>query len=85
MRILILGAGGMLGHKLWQHLSRRYAMDFREPARRYAALGAPHDVAARIAAFRDAGVRHVILDLVGPVEDRSAKLERFAHEVAPLL
>ena len=67
------------------HLSRRYAMDFREPARRYAALGAPHDVAARIAAFRDAGVRHVILDLVGPFEERSAQLERFAREVAPLL
>ncbi len=67
------------------HLSRRYAMDFREPARRYAALGAPHDVADRIAAFRDAGVRHVILDLVGPFEDRSAQLERFAREVAPLL
>ena len=34
---------------------------------------------------RDAGVRHVILDLVGPVEERSAQLELFAHEVAPLL
>lgn len=67
------------------HLSRRYAMDFRAPARRYAALGAPHDVAARIAAFRDAGVRHVILDLVGPFTERSAQLERFASEVAPLL
>lgn len=67
------------------HLSRRYAMDFREPARRYAALGAPQDVAARIAAFRDAGVRHVILDLVGPFEERGAQLERFAKEVAPLL
>jgi hypothetical protein len=27
----------------------------------------------------------VILDLVGPFEERSAQLERFAREVAPLL
>lgn len=67
------------------HLSRRYAMEFRDPARRYAALGTPADVAARIAAFRDAGVRHVILDLVGPSQERGAQLERFASEVRPLL
>jgi len=67
------------------HLSHRYAMDFREPARRYAVLGKPADVAARVHAFREAGVRHMILDLVGPFEERDAQLERFAREVRPLL
>ena len=67
------------------HLSARYAMDFREPARRYAALGRPADVAERIDAFRTAGVRQVVLDLVGPPGERDAQLERFAKEVRPLL
>jgi probable F420-dependent oxidoreductase len=68
-----------------EHLSQRYAMDFREPAKRYAALGAPADVAERIHAYRAAGVRHVILDHVGPARERDEQLERFAREVRPLL
>jgi probable F420-dependent oxidoreductase len=67
------------------HLSKRYAMDFREPTRRYAATGRPADVAERIDAFRQAGVRHLILDMVGPAGDRDEQLERFAREVRPLL
>jgi len=67
------------------HLSQRYAMDFRDATRRYAALGRPEDVAQRIDDFRRAGVRHVILDCVGPWEDRDIQLERFAFEVLPLL
>jgi alkanesulfonate monooxygenase SsuD/methylene tetrahydromethanopterin reductase-like flavin-dependent oxidoreductase (luciferase family) len=67
------------------HLSRRYAMDFRRAADRYSALGRPEDVAERIHAFRAAGLRHVVLDLVGPIEDRDEQLERFATEVRPLL
>lgn len=68
-----------------EHLSIRYAMDFRKAAQRYAALGPPADVAARIAAFRDAGVRHFVLDMTGPFQEREAQLERFAAEVRPLL
>ena len=68
-----------------EHLSMRYAMDFRKAAARYAALGCPADVAEKIHAFRDAGVRHVILDMTGPTRDRDAQLERFAREVRPLL
>ena len=67
------------------HLSRRYAMDFRRAADRYSALGRPEDVAERIHAFRAAGLRHDVLDLVGPIEDRDEQLERFATEVRPLL
>jgi alkanesulfonate monooxygenase SsuD/methylene tetrahydromethanopterin reductase-like flavin-dependent oxidoreductase (luciferase family) len=67
------------------HLTRRYAMDFRRAAGRYAALGRPADVAARIAEYQGAGLRHVIVDLTGPSEERDAQLERFAREVRPLL
>jgi probable F420-dependent oxidoreductase len=67
------------------HLSRRYAMDFRNAASRYAALGRPEDVAESIAAFHAAGLRHLILDLVGPAEERDEQLERFANDVRPLL
>ena len=68
-----------------EHLSMRYAMDFRSAAQRYAALGPPADVAARIAEFRDAGVRHFVLDMTGPYQERDEQLQRFAREVRPLL
>jgi probable F420-dependent oxidoreductase len=66
-------------------LSHRYAMDFRRAAERYAALGRPEQVAARIRAFHDAGVRHLVLDLVGPYEERPQQIEEFARDVLPLL
>ena len=66
-------------------LSRRYAMDFRRAAERYAALGSPRDVADKIVEFHDAGVRHIIIDLVGPYERRMEQIERFASEVMPLV
>src|SRR5438067_4668577 len=66
-------------------LSHRYAMDFRRAAERYAALGRPNQVAERIRAFYDAGVRHLVLDLVGPYEERPHQIENFARDVLPLL
>jgi alkanesulfonate monooxygenase SsuD/methylene tetrahydromethanopterin reductase-like flavin-dependent oxidoreductase (luciferase family) len=66
-------------------LSRRYAMDFRRAAERYAALGRPEEVAERIRAFHRVGVRHVSLDIVGPYEERAAQIERFSRDVLPLL
>ena len=68
-----------------EHLSRRYAMDFRRAAQRYAALGKPADVAARIAELQRAGVRNIIVDVVGRPEEREEQLARFAAEVRPLL
>ena len=68
-----------------EHLSERYASDFRGPAKKYCALGRPEDVAARINAFREAGVRHLILDAVSPPGERQDQIERFATEVLPLL
>src|SRR5205823_2426864 len=58
-------------------LSNRYAMDFRRAAERYAALGRPEQVAARIRAFHEAGVRHLVLDLVGPYEERPQQIDGF--------
>ncbi len=66
-------------------LSVRYAMDFRNPARRYCALGTPAQVAERIRAFHAAGVRHVVLDFVGPYEERDRQIAGFAEEAMPLL
>jgi probable F420-dependent oxidoreductase len=66
-------------------LSQRYAMDFRKAAQRYGALGTPQDVVETIFKFQQAGVRHVILDFVGPYEERDQQIERFAAEVMPLL
>lgn len=66
-------------------LSVRYAMDFRKPAMRYCALGTPTQVAERIREFHAAGVRHVILDLLGPYEQRNAQIGQFAAEAMPLL
>ncbi len=66
-------------------LSVRYAMDFRKPAMRYCALGTPQMVAERIREFHQAGVRHVILDLLGPYEQRHDQIAWFAAEAMPLL
>jgi alkanesulfonate monooxygenase SsuD/methylene tetrahydromethanopterin reductase-like flavin-dependent oxidoreductase (luciferase family) len=66
-------------------LSVRYAMDFRKAAQRYCALGRPEQVAERIREFHAAGMRHVILDLLGPYEQRNEQIKRFATEAMPLL
>ena len=66
-------------------LSTRYAMDFRKAAQRYGALGTPQDVVETIFKFQQAGVRHLILDFVGPYEERDQQIERFATEAMPLL
>jgi alkanesulfonate monooxygenase SsuD/methylene tetrahydromethanopterin reductase-like flavin-dependent oxidoreductase (luciferase family) len=66
-------------------LSVRYAMDFRKAAARYCALGTPEEVAERIREFHAAGVRHVVLDLLGPYEERRHQIEWFAEAALPLL
>lgn len=66
-------------------LSVRYNMDFRKATEKYAALGRPEDMAARLDAFHRAGVRHIIMDFVGPYEERDAQIEWFAKEVRPLI
>ncbi|MBV1881904.1 MAG: TIGR03619 family F420-dependent LLM class oxidoreductase [Pseudomonadales bacterium] len=68
-----------------KHLTRRYAMDFSKATKKYCALGKPEDVAETISAYYDAGVRHIVLDLVGPLSQKDEQLTRFAKEVKPLL
>ena len=68
-----------------ESLSRRYAMDFRKAAARYAALGTGEQVAERIVEFHRAGARHIVVDLVGPYDRRAEQIERFASDVMPLL
>ena len=68
-----------------ESLSKRYAMDFRRAAQRYAGLGTPQQVAEKVQKFYDSGVRHLSVDLVGPYERRMDQVERFAGEVIPLL
>jgi alkanesulfonate monooxygenase SsuD/methylene tetrahydromethanopterin reductase-like flavin-dependent oxidoreductase (luciferase family) len=60
-------------------------MDFRKAAQRYCALGTPAMVAERIREFHAAGVRHVVLDLLGPYEQKTQQIEWFAREAMPLL
>ena len=60
-------------------------MDFRKPAQRYCALGPPAGIAETIRRFYAAGVRHVILDLLGPYEERDRQIELFAAEGLPSL
>jgi probable F420-dependent oxidoreductase len=66
-------------------LSVRYAMDFRKAAARYCALGTPEQVVERIREFYAAGVRHVVLDLLGPYEQKRQQIEWFARDALPLL
>lgn len=66
-------------------LSERYAMDFSRATKRYVALGAPADVAAKLSEFYAAGVRHFEFDFLGEAAEREAQARRFAAEVRPLL
>jgi alkanesulfonate monooxygenase SsuD/methylene tetrahydromethanopterin reductase-like flavin-dependent oxidoreductase (luciferase family) len=81
-----LGATVEAAHEVaTEHLSKRYAMDFREPSRRYSALGRPADVAAKISEYIKAGARDIGVDTVSHPSDREAQQEQFAKEVIPLL
>ena len=60
-------------------------MDFRKAAIRYCALGTAPQIAERIREFHAVGVRHLVLDLVGPYEQRFTQIEQIASEVLPLI
>jgi alkanesulfonate monooxygenase SsuD/methylene tetrahydromethanopterin reductase-like flavin-dependent oxidoreductase (luciferase family) len=68
-----------------ERLSKRYAMDFREATKRYAAVGRPADIAEQLSAYIKAGARDIGVDLVCRRSERSAQLEQFAKEVIPLV
>lgn len=64
-----------------EHLSVRYGMDFRRATERYCAVGTAADVAEKLAAFHDAGMRYFVVDMIGTAEERLEQLERFITEV----
>ena len=66
-------------------LSKRYATDMTDAAKRYGALGRPADAAAKISEYIKAGAREIGVDAVCHPSDRDAQLEQFAKEVIPLL
>lgn len=58
---------------------------FDGPLSGYCALGTAEQIAQNLQEFYEAGVRYVILDLVGPYEERLDHLAAFADEVLPLI
>ena len=59
-----------------------------KPAGPAISIGKPLDreqVAQSIRAYFAVGVRHVLLDIVGPDEDRHEQIRWFARDVVPLL
>jgi alkanesulfonate monooxygenase SsuD/methylene tetrahydromethanopterin reductase-like flavin-dependent oxidoreductase (luciferase family) len=68
-----------------ERLSKRYAMNFREAAKRYAAVGRPADIAEQISAYIKAGARDIGVDLICRRSERMGQLEQFAKEVIPML
>src|SRR5580692_6947638 len=66
-------------------LSKRYATDMNDAAKRYGALGRPADVAAKVSEYIKAGARDIGIDAVTHPSERTAQLEQFAKEVIPLL
>ncbi|MFN0306098.1 MAG: LLM class flavin-dependent oxidoreductase [Burkholderiales bacterium] len=68
-----------------KHLSIRYAMDFRRAAGRYCALGRPADVAETLRQFHVAGVRTMVIDIIGEPPEQDDQLRQFAEEVMPLV
>ncbi len=68
-----------------EKLSRRYAMDFSKPARRYCALGTAEQVAASIREFHQAGVRHLVIDFIAERADQIEQIDHFGEAVMPLL
>ena len=64
-------------------LHRRFNMDFRSAAEKFCALGSADDIAGAIASFYEAGARHVLVDLIGPEEERHERVQAFAEEVMP--
>jgi hypothetical protein len=78
-----------LGRRLWMQRPSTF-----RSAMRWTSAGQPTAIARWAAPatslqpspdFRDAGVRHFVLDMIGEPEERSPQLEEFANEVMPLL
>jgi probable F420-dependent oxidoreductase len=67
------------------YLEAEYRRPFGELVDRYCALGSPAECAAALAAFIDAGARHITAIPAGPIDGYMAQMRRFAGEVMPRL
>ena len=66
-----------------ENLSMRYGMDMRDAARRYLLRGPVARCAERIAAYREAGVRHFIFKVAAPAGEEAEHMTRLAEELLP--
>jgi alkanesulfonate monooxygenase SsuD/methylene tetrahydromethanopterin reductase-like flavin-dependent oxidoreductase (luciferase family) len=65
-------------------LTRIYGRPFEAPlVERFCVVGTPDECAARIAEFREAGVRHVVFNWACPQSAILEQMERLATEVLP--
>jgi probable F420-dependent oxidoreductase len=67
------------------YLEAEYRQPFGELVDRYCALGPPGECAAAIAAFIEAGARHIVAIPAGPIDGYMDQMRRFAGEVIPRL
>ena len=67
-----------------QALGGDYGQSFDSIVRKYALLGTPEQIVARMGEYLDAGVEHFIFSPSGPEEVTAEMSERIAREVIPL-
>jgi probable F420-dependent oxidoreductase len=69
-----------------EDLSRRYNQPFEKIVERYVVMGSVDDCVRRLEDFAEAGVEHFILvPIVRSLEDFSAHVEAYAHDILPRL
>jgi probable F420-dependent oxidoreductase len=66
-------------------VSKAYAQDFTPLADRYLVLGTPEQVAARFAAFAEAGAERILIQPACGPTDRDRMIDTLAGEVLPAL
>ena len=67
------------------YLETEYRRPFGDLVDRYCALGSPAECAAALAAFIDAGARHITAIPAGPIDRYMPQMRRFVGEVKPRL
>lgn len=68
-----------------RYLETEYQQPFGELVDRYCALGSPAECAEALAAFINAGVRHITAIPAGPIDGYISQMRRFAGDVMPRL
>jgi probable F420-dependent oxidoreductase len=66
-------------------VGRNYQMDMSRAMERYGICGDPETIAQTIHRYRDSGVKHFVLNLVGGDREGAKRYTAFARQVLPLL